>query len=103
LGRARGLGPRGRRFKSCHPDLLDMFYCYVLESKKTGRRYVGSCEDLAARVERYNSGRVAATKDGIPWVLLHYEGASTRGETLKRERYYKTGRGRDELDRLCGP
>jgi len=23
-----------------------MFYCYVLRSKKTGRRYVGCCENL---------------------------------------------------------
>ncbi len=33
----------GRRFKSCRPDL---FHVYVLRSERTGRRYVGSCEDL---------------------------------------------------------
>jgi len=27
-----------------------VFYCYVLHSKKTGRRYVGSCEDLDDRI-----------------------------------------------------
>jgi hypothetical protein len=30
--------------------------------------------------------------------LLHSESFSTRSEAACRERYYKTGRGRDELD-----
>ncbi len=32
-----------------------MFHFYVLRSLKTGRRYVGSCEDLSDRVRRHNS------------------------------------------------
>ena len=33
-----------------------MFRCYVLRSEKTGRRYVGSCEDLAERIRRDEVG-----------------------------------------------
>ena len=77
-----------------------MFYCYVLRSLRTGRRYVGSCEDLDERLQRHNSRESKATKHGVPWVLLHSEGFSTRREAAGRERYYKTGRGRDELDKL---
>src|ERR1700686_1163470 len=77
-----------------------MFYVYVLRSGKTGRRYVGFCEDLDDRLRRHNAGESKATKHGIPWTLLHTERFSTRTEALERERYYKTGRGRDELDQL---
>ena len=77
-----------------------MFYVYALRSEKTGRRYVGSCEDVDDRVRRHNAGESKATKHGIPWILLHVEEFETRSAALRRERYYKTGRGRDELDRL---
>jgi putative endonuclease len=75
-----------------------MFHCYVLRSqKKGGRRYVGSCEDRDERLRRHNAGESKATKHGVPWVLVHSEEFLTRREAIARERYYKTGRGRDEL------
>jgi putative endonuclease len=77
-----------------------MFYCYVLQSQKTGRRYVGSCENLAERIRRHNSRHSKATKHCVPWVLFHSETFSTRSEAAQRERHYKNGRGRDELDGL---
>jgi putative endonuclease len=77
-----------------------MFYVYILRSQKTGRRYVGSCEDLDDRVRRHNAGEGPATKHGVPWILVHSERFETRLEAMRRERYYKTGRGRDELERL---
>jgi len=77
-----------------------MFYCYVLRSLKTGGRYVGSCEDLGERIHRDNAGESKATKHGVPWALVHSESFLTRLEAAQRERYYKTGRGRDELDKL---
>jgi putative endonuclease len=77
-----------------------MFYCYVLRSQKTGRRYVGSCENLTGRIRRHNASDSKATKHGTPWVLVRSERFATRSEAAQRERYYKTGRGRDELDRV---
>ena len=77
-----------------------MFYCYVLKSQKTGRRYVGSCRDLHDRIRRHSAGDSKATKHGLPWILLRSESFSSRSEATRRERYYKTGRGRDELNRL---
>jgi len=77
-----------------------MFYCYVLRSRKTGRRYVGSCENLTKRIHRHNAGDSKATKHGVPRVLVQSESFASRSEAAQRERYYKTGRGRDELDKL---
>jgi len=77
-----------------------MFFVYVLKSEKTGRRYVGSCENLDDRLRRHNAAESKATQHGVPWILIHRESLPTRVEAIERERYYKTGRGRDELDQL---
>ena len=61
---------------------------------------MGSCEDLHDRIGRHNSGESKATKHGAPWVLVHSESFVTRSEAAKREQYFKTGRGRDELATL---
>ncbi len=77
-----------------------VFPVYVLRSRKTGRRHIGSCENLEDRLRRHNSGNSRATRHGIPWALVHSESFSNRAEAVRKERYYKTARGRDELDRL---
>ena len=102
LGSALEWGSRGRGFKSRRPDIIGraMFHVYVLRSTKTGRRYVGSCEDLDERLRRHNFGHSKATRHGVPWILLHSESCSNRADATRREKYYKSGRGRDELNRL---
>ena len=75
LGRAPGSGPGGRGFKSHQPDELPPS-------------------------QRHNAGESKATKHGVPWILTHTESFGTRSEAAKRERYYKSGRGREELDNL---
>jgi putative endonuclease len=78
-----------------------MFHVYVLKSTKTNRRYVGSCQDVDARLRRHNAGDTKSTRYGIPWRIVYREDFSTRLQSLQRERYFKTGRGRDELDAMC--
>ena len=75
-----------------------MYSVYVLISSKTGRRYVGSCADLSGRLRRHNAGESLATKHGLPWTLIHEEKFPTRSAATARERDFKTGRGRDELN-----
>jgi putative endonuclease len=78
-----------------------MFYVYVLRSSKIGRRYVGSCENLEERLRRHNFGQSKATRHGTPWILVHREIFFSRTAATRKEHYYKTGSGRDELDKLC--
>ena len=74
-----------------------MFYVYVLVSEKTGRLYIGSTEDIDRRLTEHNTGYSKSTRHGVPWRLVHVESFQTRTEAVRRERYYKTGKGRDEL------
>src|SRR5205085_904680 len=80
-------------------SIISMFYVYVLRSSTTGVRYVGSCQNRDERVRRHNAGHSRATRNGVPWVLVHSERFNTRAKPVRRELYFKSGRGRDELDK----
>ena len=53
---------------------------------------------MCKRLRRHNAGVVSATKNGTPWILVLSEAFLRRSEAIMRERYFKTGRGRDEVD-----
>jgi len=77
-----------------------MFYVYILKSQTNGKRYVGQTANLAHRITSHNKGDSKYTKSGMPWVLVYSEAYDTRSEAIKRELYFKTGKGREFLDNL---
>jgi putative endonuclease len=76
------------------------FHVHILVSQVTGRCYVGSTGDLPDRLSRHNSGQSKATKHGAPWRLAHCESYDNRSDAVRRERFLKTGTGREELERI---
>ena len=74
-----------------------MYFVYVLRSLKDGRLYKGLTSDLERRVKEHNSGQAKSTKGFLPWELFHVEEFETREEARKREKYLKSGQGRDFL------
>jgi putative endonuclease len=77
-----------------------MFYVYVLRSSKTGRRYVGSCENVDDRLRRHDAATPKRRAIAFHGSWCTVKSFSNRAEAAKKERYYKSGRGRDDLDRL---
>jgi putative endonuclease len=77
-----------------------MFTTYVLRSQTTRRLYTGSTSDLGRRLGQHNSDLSVSTKHRGPWELVHQESFATLGEAVRRERYLKTGKGREELQRI---
>ncbi len=77
-----------------------MYYIYVLKSQKNNRYYTGSAQDVGARVAQHNAGKSPYDKLNKPFDILHQEAFSTRGEAVRRERYLKTGKGREELSQI---
>jgi len=77
-----------------------MFTTYVLRSVLSGRFYTGSTSDFDTRFTQHNSDLSTSTKNRGPWQLIHREDFETRKEAVSRERYLKTGAGRDELKRI---
>jgi putative endonuclease len=77
-----------------------MFHVYVLRSEAAGRHYVGFTSDLTQRLGQHNDGITKSTKNRGPWEMVHHEEFNTRPEAVQRERFLKTGQGREELKKI---
>jgi putative endonuclease len=75
-----------------------MFIVYVLYSPSSGKTYVGFTNDLDRRLVEHNiTESKGFTLRYRPWILLYSEGSETKSEAMNREKYFKTGRGREEI------
>jgi putative endonuclease len=77
-----------------------MFYTYVLKSKKDKKLYIGQTSNLLRRIIDHNLGLVKSTKYRKPLIKVYHETFNTRSEAIKREKYLKTGRGREFLQKV---
>jgi len=77
-----------------------MFYVYILQSEKSGLYYIGHTEDIDARLQRHNTGKVKATKNKGPWILMSYETFETKAEANSRELYIKSMKSRVYIEKL---
>ena len=78
--------------------LENMFYSYIIKSKKNGRLYVGSTSDLKRRFSEHNKGQGGKyTKDNRPFEIVYYEAYISYDLAKQAEKFYKTGYGREVL------
>ncbi|MBI5733429.1 MAG: GIY-YIG nuclease family protein [Candidatus Kerfeldbacteria bacterium] len=73
------------------------YYVYVLRSLKDKRFYIGSTNNLKKRVEDHNKGKNISTAKRIPLQLVYYEAFFSRTDALRREKYFKTSKGKTTL------
>jgi putative endonuclease len=72
-----------------------MYYAYVLETvNELKHYYVGSTEDLTARMAYHNAGRSQHTAKYRPWKLVWYSAFLNKTKAEAFERYLKTASGR---------
>lgn len=69
---------------------------YVLQNPE-GFLYKGVTVDLEKRLRYHNSGLSVWTKKKGPWQLVYREEFDTKSAALKREKFLKSGRGREFL------
>jgi putative endonuclease len=77
-----------------------MYFVYVLRNQSSGHHYTGHTADLTRRVGQHNHGVSKSTKNRGQWELLHQEEFASRAEAMKREKFLKSGKGREELRRI---
>lgn len=65
---------------------------------KNNYRYVGQTNNLHKRLEEHNFGKTKSTKFIKPFILEYFEEFKTRLEAIRRERFLKSGKGREWLD-----
>jgi putative endonuclease len=76
-----------------------MFSVYVIQSS-CGKIYTGHTSDLERRLLEHNAGLCKTTKSSGNWQVIYAEEFVTRGEATKRERWMKTGVGREFIDEV---
>ena len=75
-----------------------MWYVYVLYSLLGKKSYVGYTTDVERRLYEHNvSEQKGFTLRFRPWTLIRVEPYSMKSDAIKRERFLKTGHGREEL------
>ncbi len=72
-------------------------FVYVLRSKDYDRFYIGMTSNLEKRLKEHNSGKTKSTKYYKPWNLFFYETFDNRSEARKREKWLKSGVGREYI------
>jgi putative endonuclease len=77
-----------------------VYTVYAISSIKRNYIYVGLTSDLQKRLTRHNKGYEPTTKPYVPFQLIYSEIAETRVEARVKEKYWKSGIGKEKLRSL---
>ncbi len=80
--------------------MKETYYAYVLKSKVHNYYYKGHCKNLQKRLIQHNSGMTVSIRPYIPFEIVYFEEFETEIEAIKREKYFKTSRGREFLRKI---
>jgi len=76
--------------------MISEYYVYILFSYSHQRFYVGSSSDPYKRLLSHNDPRNKGwTQRYTPWELIHIEKCNNKHDALMREKWLKTGAGRE--------
>lgn len=88
-----------RTLLSSPPNFWVMWYVYILRSLKDNLFYVGMTNDLRRRFKLHNAGKVYPTRHRQPLAILYYEAHLNKYDAAARERFLKTGWGKNWIHR----
>ena len=77
-----------------------MFYVYVLKSTKSEFHYTGMTNCIDRRLNQHNAGQCQATKHYAPFELVYTEKCLDRESARKLEKKFKSGSGREFIQKL---
>jgi len=77
-----------------------MYYVYVLKSINKNYLYVGLTNNLKRRISQHEDGKERTTRSYKPFSLLYTENYLSRQEARNREKYLKSGTGKEFLKSL---
>lgn len=77
-----------------------MYKVYAIRSKIKNYIYVGLTTNLEKRLKQHNKGYTKSTKPFRPFEIIYFEEVETRILARKREKYFKSGIGKEFLRKL---
>ncbi len=76
--------------------LLMEFVVYILYSTRFDKYYIGYTHNLIERMRSHNElGKKGYTKKYRPWEVVYLEFFKTKKEAMQREKFFKSGKGRE--------
>ncbi len=80
---------------------MDEFVVYILFSKRFNKTYVGFTSNLIERFKSHNYlSKTGFTIKFRPWEVIYVEFFGYKSEALLKEKYFKTGKGREKIKEL---
>ena len=73
------------------------WFTYVLRSDKDGGLYIGMAMNVEERVKQHNRGYNASTRLRAPFTLIYSEAYESSSKAREREKFLKSGKGREFL------
>lgn len=78
-----------------------MFTVYVLYSQSHNKHYTGFSSDFKARLDSHNLfGKKDWSTRYRPWKVIHTETFEQKSDAMKREKWLKSGVGREYIKLL---
>ena len=77
-----------------------MFFVYAIKSLKRNYIYVGLSSNLERRLAEHNGGRNKTTEPFRPFKLIYSEEFDSRIKARTREKYFKSGSGKEFLKNI---
>ena len=79
---------------------IKFHYVYILLSLRDRRFYIGFTSDLKRRLAEHKQGKNISTAKRLPVELVFYEAFPAKADAERRERYFKTAKGKTTLRQM---
>ena len=79
---------------------MKSYYVYVLLSLRDKKFYIGFTNNLKRRFEEHKRGENVSTSKRLPIRLIFYEAFLSEIDAKRRERYFKTAKGKTTLRQM---
>lgn len=85
---------------SISPNTQEYYFVYVLKSVGHDFIYVGFTGDITRRLGEHNNKKELSTKHYAPFDLIFYEAYKDINDAKRREKYFKTTKGKVTLKQM---
>ncbi len=92
-----GHGRIGWYYPEWYVPTMNFYYVYILSSIYQDFLYVGFTHNLKKRFQEHNNSEELSTKHYVPFILIHYEAYRNEKDAKRREKYFKTTKGKTTL------
>jgi putative endonuclease len=79
---------------------MEEWFVYALRSLRDDNLYIGISRNPEKRVGTHNKRKTGSTRSRRPFILVYKQSCNSLAEAREKEKYYKSGVGREHLKNL---